>query len=240
VKICLRLSLLACLMLAAAPVSADEERIKRELGARLTGSEIESVRKTPYLGLYEVVIDGEIVYTDEKMEYFFSGDIFDARTVPPRNLTEAPPERSAIGVLARASRDSAIKRVRGNGRRVLYTFEDPNCGFCKSLHREIGRLDDVTVYIFPMPILSQDSVEKAIAAWCAEDRTRAWGALMSDIPLPALPKDRAGCAHPLQKVMELAKRFGINSTPVVFLGNGVRINGYVPADRIEKAFAERQ
>ena len=239
-KIALRWSLLACLVFAAAPLSADEARIKRELGARLTGSEIESVRKTPYLGLYEVVIDGEIVYTDEKMEYFFSGDIFDARTVPPRNLTEATPGRATVGVLARASREMAIKRVRGNGRRVMYTFEDPNCGFCKALHRELGKLDDITVHIFPMPILSQDSVEKAIAAWCAEDRTRAWGALMSDIPLPALPKDRAACAHPLQRVMELAKRFQITSTPVLFLDNGVRINGYVAADRIEKALATGQ
>jgi len=237
VRIALRWSLLACLMFAAAPLWADEERIKRELGARLSGSQIESVKKTPYLGLYEVVIDGEIVYTDEKMDFFFSGDIFDARTVPPRNLTEVTPARAAVGVLARASREMAIKRVRGNGRRVLYTFEDPNCGFCKSLHRELGKLDDITVHIFPMPILSQDSVDKAIAAWCSEDRTRAWGALMSDI---ALPPGGTACAHPLQKVMALAKRFQITSTPVIFLDNGVRINGYVAADRIEKALATGQ
>jgi thiol:disulfide interchange protein DsbC len=120
---------------------------------------------------------------------------------------------------------------------VLYTFEDPNCGICKALHLELARLDNVTIYTFPTPILSQNSADKAVWAWCAEDRVGAWDKLMSGA---ALPKGATGCAHPLASVAALAKRFEVTSTPVVFLGDGRRINGFISADNLEKAFDAQQ
>lgn len=225
--------LLGCLLLASVTALADEETIKRGLSARLPGMTVESVTRSPFAGLYEVVLDGEIVYTDEKMEHFFSGNIFDIRTMPPRNLTEGNARRAIVGVLANAGRNFAIKRVRGNGKRVLYTFEDPNCSYCMALHLELARLDNVTIYTFPTPILSQNSADKAVAAWCAEDRAAAWDKLMSGGALPALA---TACPHPLANVAALAKRFEITSTPVIFLGDGRRINGFVAADKLERAF----
>jgi len=230
-------SLLLCSLTAAGPALGDEETIKRDLAARLPGMKVESVTRSPFAGLYEVVLDGEIVYTDEKMEYFFSGNIFDIRAMPPRNLTEGNARRATVGVLANAGRDFAIKRVRGDGKRVLYTFEDPNCGFCKALHVELGRLDNVTIYTFPTPILSQNSADKAVAAWCAEDRAAAWDKLMSG---GALPAGATACPHPLANVAALAKRFEVTSTPVIFLGDGRRINGFVSADQLQKAFESGQ
>lgn len=226
-------SLLWCALTAAGAALGNEETIKRNLSARLPGMTVESVTRTPFAGLYEVVLDGEIVYTDDKTEYFFGGNIFDIRTVPPRNLTEDNARRMTVGVLAKAGRDFAIKRVRGNGQRVLYTFEDPNCGYCKALHLELARLDNVTIYTFPTPILSQDSADKSVAAWCAEDRAGAWDRLMTG---GVLPQGAAACPHPLANVAALAKRFEVTSTPVIFLGDGRRINGFVSADRLEKAF----
>lgn len=230
----LSVSLLWCMLTAPGLAFGDEEKIKRGLSARMQGMTVESVTRSPFAGLYEVVLDGEIVYTDEKMEYFFSGDIFDIRTLPPRNLTEDNVRRNRVGVLARSSKDIAIKRVRGNGQRVLYTFEDPNCGFCKALHLELARLNNVTIYTFPTPILSVNSAEKSIAAWCAEDRAAAWDRLMAG---GEVPPGAAACPHPLEKVAALAKHFEVTSTPVIFLGNGRRINGFVSADLLEKALS---
>jgi thiol:disulfide interchange protein DsbC len=233
VKIVPFVSLLWYLLTTAGLALANEENIKRGLSARLPGMAVESVTRSPFAGLYEVVLDGEIVYTDEKMEYFFSGNVFDIRAMPPRNLTEGNAQRATVGVLAKAGRDFAIKRVRGNGKRVLYTFEDPNCGYCKALHQEFERLDNVTIYTFPTPMLSQNSADKAVAAWCAEDRAGAWDKLMAGGELPA---GATACPHPLASVAALAKRFEVRSTPVIFLGDGRRINGFVSADNLEKAF----
>jgi hypothetical protein len=60
---------------------------------------VQSVTKAPFAGLYEVVLDGEIVYTDSKVEYFFGGNIFDIRTLPPRNLTQESTNRMLVQTL---------------------------------------------------------------------------------------------------------------------------------------------
>jgi thiol:disulfide interchange protein DsbC len=225
-------SLFGCLLTAGTAAQADADKVKRELRARLPGVTIESVTPTPFAGLYEVVADGEIVYADETAEFFFSGSIYDLRTLPPRNLTEGNARRSVAGILARAAGEFAIRRVRGDGKRVLYTFEDPNCSFCKALHQELGRLDNVTIYTFPTPILSLNSAQKSVAAWCSADRAAAWDTLMSG---GSLAPGAGECANPLEKVAALAKRLDISSTPVLYLGDGRRINGFVALERLEQA-----
>ncbi len=231
-KVWLHSGLLAGALCLAGSAFGDENAIKRGLTARMPGIAVERVTKTPFAGLYEVVLDGEIVYTSEKMEFFLSGNVFDIRTMPPRNVSEDNERRATVGVLARAGREFAIKRVRGNGQRVIYTFEDPNCSYCKALHIEMARLDNVTIYTFPTPILSQNSADKSVAAWCAEDRAGAWDKLMSG---GGLPEGATACPHPLASVAALADRLDIKSTPVIFLGDGRRINGFLSADKLEAA-----
>lgn len=226
-----RIALITLCSLAAGWAYADEASIRQTLQARFPNLTVESVKKAPFAGLYEVVLDGEIVYTDEKVEYFFSGSIYDIRTLPPRNLTPDNTERMVANTL-NGERDAAIKLVKGNGARTLYTFEDPNCGYCKRLSRELTKIDNVTIYTFLLPILSQDSVDKSRAVWCADDRAQAWEDLMLKA---ALPEGARNCATPIEKNRELMRRFGIRGTPAIYLENGRRIGGYLPAAQIEQA-----
>ena len=217
--------------LAACSASADEAKIRQIVQGKFPTMAVESVTKAPLAGLYEVVLDGEIVYTDEKVEYFFGGNIYDIRTLPPRNLTE---ERNS-GMLVRllnGARERAVKRVKGNGKRTLYTFEDPNCGYCKQLNQELAKVDDVTIYTFLTPILSQNSIDKSRAVWCAGDRAKAWEDLMLRA---ALPESSSNCVAPIERSIALMKRFGVRGTPALFLANGRHIGGFIPADQIERA-----
>lgn len=81
--------------------------------------------------------------------------------------------------------ERAIKQVRGNGTRVLATFEDPNCGYCKRLAKDLLKLDNVTGATFLYPILSEDSIKKSKQIWCAADRTKAWNDWMIEGRVPA-------------------------------------------------------
>ncbi len=217
--------------LAACSASANEARIRQILQNKFPTMTVESVTKAPFAGLYEVVLDGEIVYTDEKVDYFFGGNIYDIRTLPPRNLTQDSTNRLVVQIL-NGSLDMAIKRVKGNGRRTLYTFEDPNCAYCKQLYRELGKVTDVTIYTFLTPILSQDSIEKSRAVWCARDRAKAWDDLMLNA---ALPDNGKTCNTPIERNVQLMRRFGIRGTPAIYLANGQQIGGYIPAEQIEQA-----
>ena len=225
--------ILGCAALVACSADANEAKVRQLLQGKFPAMKVESVTRVPFAGLYEVVLNGEIVYTDEKAEYFFGGNIYDIRTLPPRNLTEDANNRLVVRVLAGAH-DMAIKRVKGNGSRTLYTFEDPNCGFCKQLNQELAKVDDVTIYTFLTPILSQDSIDKSRAVWCAGDRAKAWDDLMLRA---ALPEGGGTCATPIESSIELMKRFGVRGTPAIFLANGQHISGAIPADQIERALS---
>ena len=75
--------------------------------------------------------------------------------------------------------------MRGDGKRKLAVFEDPNCGYCKRFERDMQNVDNVTVYLFLYPILSPDSAEKSRNIWCAKDRTAAWEDYMVRDRIPA-------------------------------------------------------
>ncbi|HKA38897.1 MAG TPA: DsbC family protein [Burkholderiales bacterium] len=215
--------------LIAGTVSASEA-VRKGVQARFPDMAIESVQKTPFSGLYEVVVGGRILYTDEKVSYIFIGNLIDARGAAERDLTRERNAQLAVQTLRKAS-DQAIKRVRGNGKRVIYTFEDPNCGYCKQLQKELAKISDVTIYTFLWPILSQDSVDKSRAIWCAKDRAKAW----DDVMLRgAAAQGDGNCVVPFEKNHELTQRFGIRGTPAIFLADGRMLGGYVPAAELEK------
>lgn len=222
--------------LAACGASADEAKIRQILQGKFPNMTVQSVSKAPFAGLYEVVLDGEIVYTDAKVEYFFGGNIYDIRTLPPRNLTQDATNRMVVQTLA-GSRDQAIKRVKGNGSRILYTFEDPNCGYCKRLQQEFEKMTDVTIYTFLLPILSQDSVEKSRAVWCAPDRAKAWDDLMLRAKLP---EGGRTCDTPIERNIQLMRRFGIRGTPAIYLATGQHIGGFVAAEKLERALNTKE
>jgi thiol:disulfide interchange protein DsbC len=158
------------------------------------------------------------------------------RGAQPRNLTQETMSKIAAAALSKST-GSAVKRVKGNGKRVIYTFEDPNCGYCKELQKELAKLNDVTIYTFLWPILSQDSVEKSKAIWCAADRGKAW----EDYMLKGItPSGKRDCDTPLQGNAELAQRFGIRGTPGVYRANGQQVGGFVPAEKLEASLAAQR
>jgi thiol:disulfide interchange protein DsbC len=211
---------------------ASEAAIRQAFKSKIPELTVESVGRTPFGGLYEVVANGQIFYVDEKVTVIVRGVMFDARTPAMRNVTAERNAELAAGLL-RKSTDAAIKRVRGNGKRVLYTFEDPNCGYCRQLQKELLKLNDVTIYTFLWPILSQDSVDKSKAVWCARDRAKAWDELMSN---GVAAQNDGKCDTPIEKNVELAQRFGVRGTPAIFTADGRSIGGYLEAAKIEEAF----
>jgi thiol:disulfide interchange protein DsbC len=216
--------------LVATAAGASEANIKKAFQARFPQGTVESVTRTPFPGLYEVVFDGQIAYTDEKMSFVLFGNLYDVRGGAERNLTRERSGQLAVQTM-RKSLDYAFKRVRGNGRRVLYTFEDPNCPYCKRLHAELAKVNDVTVYTFLVPILGPDSVEKSRAIWCAKDRAHAWNEVMEK---GAVSEGVRNCDVPFEQTLQLSQRFGIRGTPTIYFADGQFVGGYIPADKIEE------
>jgi thiol:disulfide interchange protein DsbC len=211
-------------------VQADEADVRKAMEAKL-GAKVESVTKSGYLGLYEVYMEGNIFYTDEKMTAFIAGgQLIDAKTM--KNTTEERMRKLTAIKFSELPIERAIKQVRGNGKRVMATFEDPNCGYCKRLAKDLLKLDNATVYTFLLPILSEDSLKKSRQIWCSSDRAKAWNDWMVDGKTPTGKEDCDTSA--VEKNREFASKLKITGTPTIFFADGERVPGAMPLDRIEQ------
>ncbi|HYD59779.1 MAG TPA: DsbC family protein [Noviherbaspirillum sp.] len=214
--------------------SAQEAAIKKAVEPRLgEGAKIESITKTPYSGLYEVRVGGDIFYTDAKGEYLFIGRIVDTKTF--QDHTKARLDEINKIKFADLPFDSALKMVKGNGKRVIAVFEDPNCGYCKRFRQTLNEMDNVTVYTFMYNILSEDSAVKSRNIWCSTDRVKAWDDWMLKGKTPeAAP---ANCTAPNDKILALGQKMKVTGTPTVFFTDGTRIPGAVDQKALEAKLA---
>ncbi|HNE61144.1 MAG TPA: DsbC family protein, partial [Ottowia sp.] len=146
--LCLTLPLLA---------AAQESTIRKNLAERIPAlSQIDEISKTPMPGLFEVRVGTDVLYTDAEGNFLLHGSLLDARN--GRNLTEERVNKLLAVDFKTLELKNAITMVRGNGKRKLAVFEDPNCGYCKRFEKDLQKVDNVTVHLFLIPILGEDSV----------------------------------------------------------------------------------
>ena len=213
---------------------ADEASLKKAIEAAYPKFKVESVVKTPYGGLYEVFMGGQIVYTDEKLTFL----IAEGRLVDPKSKKDVTGER--MEELTKVDfnslpLDQAIKVVKGNGSRKIAVFSDVDCPFCKRLEQnELSNINDVTIYTFLYPIeqLHPDAANKSKLIWCASNRVKAWNDWIFN---NQLPKSAGNCEVPLERVGELARKMGVTSTPTLIFADGKRMLGAQPYKEIEKS-----
>lgn len=212
---------------------ADEASLKKAIEAAYPKFKVDSVTKTPYPGLYEVFMGGQIVYTDEKLNFL----IAEGRLVDPKTKKDITGER--LEELTKIDFNSlplnqAIKVVKGNGSRKLVVFSDVDCPFCKRLEQnELSNIEDVTIYTFLYPIesLHPDAANKSRSIWCAPNRVKAWNDWIFNNKLPS---SAAKCEVPLENVGEMARKYGVTSTPTLFFADGKRMLGAQPHKEIER------
>lgn len=216
------------LALFAASAYAGEQDIRQAVESTLRGAKVDAVRKTNVMGLYEVQVGTDVFYSDEKGSYLIMGEIIDLKN--RRNITEERKNKLSQIKFSELPLSQAIKQVRGNGKRVFATFEDPNCGYCKRLNRDMAKMTDVTIYTFVVPVLGQDSQDKSRNILCSSNPMKAWNDWMVGGVAPA----NAQCENAVDKNTALANKLGVRGTPTIFLSDGTRIPGAIPVSQLEE------
>ncbi len=213
---------------------ADEASLKAKIEKAYPKFDVESIVKTPYGGLYEVFMGGQIIYTDEKMTFL----IAEGKLVNPETKQNITAERFAELTKIDFNSlplDKAIKVVKGNGSRKIAVFSDVDCPFCKRLEQnELSHITDVTIYTFLYPLeqLHPNAAAKSKLIWCADDRVAAWNDWIFN---NKLPKKSGECKVPLEEIGQLAGKVGVSSTPTLIFEDGKRMNGAQPYKLIESA-----
>jgi thiol:disulfide interchange protein DsbC len=217
----------------ALPALAQEDKVRAALKKVLPDAPIDTIRKTPYGGLYEVTMGSDVYYVDEKASFVVMGSLVDLGT--KQNVTELR-QRELLKVdFAALPLDRAFKIVRGNGSRKIAMFADPNCGYCKRFERDLLGVSDITVYVFLYPILSPDSVDKAKKIWCSADPGKTWiDWMVRDVPIQGEAKCNTAA---IEKNVAYGQEKKVTGTPTMIFEDGDRIPGAIAITDFEKKLA---
>ena len=166
-----------------------------------------SVTGTPIDGVYEVVMGQNIAYVGGDGRHFLFGHLYDMRTQQDLTAAKHGPREDVSAEtrqvnFATLPLSDAVKRVKGDGSRVLAVLSDPRCPYCKALDEELAKLDNVTVYTFLLPWFGPESRPAAAALWAA-----------------AMP-ERANDTAVLDRNLKLASDLGLRGTPMLIAGDG--------------------
>jgi thiol:disulfide interchange protein DsbC len=159
------------------------------------------------------------------------GNIHDVRG--NRDLTEERLRKLNAIKFEQLPLDLAVKVQRGNGKRVLAMFSDPYCPACRQFERALAQVDDITIYVFMFPVIRPENADHSRAVWCSADRAKAWLELAA-APQPKVPQAGASCANPVDKVVDVGHKLGINSTPTLIFANGERMSGGLRAEDLRE------
>jgi len=220
---------------AAAMPPATEAQLRRNLEQRLPNlGKIDEISRTPIAGVYEVRVGTDVFYSDAEGNYLLNGQMIDTRG--KRNLTEERLDKLLAIDFDQLPLKDAFTIVRGNGKRKLAVFQDPNCSYCKRFERDLQKVDNVTIHMFLYPILGPDSTEKSRSVWCAKEKGKAWtGWMVGGEPLA---KADASCDAPaLARNVEFGRKHKITGTPTLVFADGSRVPGAIGAQDVEKLLA---
>lgn len=237
----LTLLLAACLLFNLSASQAGDADIHQAVAALAGDVKVKKITRTDMKGLMEVVVEGKegpmVMYADEQGKYLFVGEMLDVKA--RRNLTQERMDKLTAVKWDSLPLSNAIKVVRGNGKRRLAVFSDPDCPYCRKAEQEFAKLDNVTIYTFAYPLPNHgDAPRKVKLVWCAQDRAQAWLDLMLRNTLPE--SAASACEAPIEANLALGARLKIDGTPAMILGNGKRIPGYVPAQRLDAMLNEAE
>ena len=220
---------LILLLVSACYAQTDIATVKKAIAEKFpeAGSNIE-VTKTTF-GWYEVYAGGRLFYTDEDVNYFFLGNIVEAKSMS--NITAQRLQKLSAIKFESLPLDFAIKTVRGNGKRKVAVFSDPDCPYCKRLEKDLANVTDVTIYTFlyPIPSLHPDAARKSKAIWCAPNRQKAW----DDYMLRGVLAADKSCDTPIDEIQAVGQKYKMNGTPTLVFADGRVVPGAIPTSDME-------
>lgn len=205
--------------LAQADTIEDISSIQSKLASRTPPLKAKSIKATQIIGLYELYVQGNIVYTDKNFSYaIVNGAMIE--TISKKNLTEESLKQITSIKFSDLPLQNAIEIRRGSGAYKFAVFSDPDCPYCKSLESNLARagVSDYTGYIFLLPLktLHPDAATKSESIWCAKDKAEAW----SNFMLKGIAPEKINCENPLALNEKLADEIGVSGTPTIYLSNG--------------------
>jgi len=230
------------LLLAPLPGHANEteaqlDALRNNIKANLSGIPVDHLSATPVPGIYEIISEGQVYYVDSTASFLFDGSLVDLKN--RNNLTEQSMLAQNLRYIDAIGEDNMLiyKNAETAPKRSMSVFTDLGCPFCQRLHSELDILLDAGVSIryllYPRDGLNTQAHKNLENVWCANDPHAALTAAKSGQLAPV-----ESCDNPIEQHVALARQLGITATPMIYLDDGQRINGYLDAQTLLEVFNE--
>lgn len=226
------LIILASVFLTGLSLAADPRTDR--LSKLMPGVKIGTPTETPVKGIYQVKIGGEYAYITADGNYALVGNLVDLKN--GTSLTEQARATENVPLIKSfPEKDMIIFRAKGDEKEVLTIFSDTSCPYCKKLHREVPKLQQagITVRYIPFPrgLKRGGGYIEMKSVWCSDDRVRAMN-IANGVIKARLEKKDCAIDDVLKAGYELGNNVGVRGTPTIFLANGTKLGGYLPAANI--------
>lgn len=193
------------------------------------GFTVVSVADSSIPGLLQVNTDTGIFYASENGEYLVNGRIYRVGDEIVDETGEALKQFRLEGL--ERFKDSAIEYKAKNEKYVVNVFTDTTCGFCRKLHNEMDKLNDLGITVrylaFPRQGIKSQVYRDTVSIWCAENPLEAMNTAKAGGNVP-----RASCENAVADQYNFGKATGVNSTPNIIMPDGSLVKGYQPAQSL--------
>ena len=220
---------------AGTPVSTEVfNKLRSTLEVPSTGLKVGSVSTSELPGLYEVqFINGPLVYSTAKGDFFLVGDIFSVGPGGYVNLAEKRRDGERVAKLASVKTDDMIVfPATGDTLASISVFTDVSCFYCQKLHKEVPALNEMGVEVrylaYPRAGVGSEAFNQLASAWCAVDKQATLTRLKNrkSVPNNVCPE------NPIAAQYLLGQQLGVRGTPAIVTASGQMIPGYRTADEL--------
>lgn len=232
-------TLLAAGLSVALPAAAadTDAKLRAAIDSLVPNASIDSIAESAVAGLYEVVVNGQVVYLSQDGRFLIQGSLYDIGD--KRDLTELTRAKLRVAGLKEAGPERRIIFAPDKPKYAVTVFTDIDCGYCRKLHQEMADYNALGIAVeylfFPRAGVGSESYDKAVTVWCSDDRKQAMTQAKAGEAL-----DKKECPNPIEADYQLGARMGISGTPAVFTSEGVQLGGYVPPQQLLQRLQQQE
>jgi thiol:disulfide interchange protein DsbC len=193
---------------------------------------VTEIKMAPIKGVWQIDVEaGEgkrgSLYLDFSKKYLIAGQI-----VPVENLGKQPPPRKVD--VSKIPLDDAVVIGSKDAARKVIVFDDPDCPYCRELHKIIKQItakrSDIAfaLILHPLP-MHKEAYKKSQAILCSKSLEMLDDAFSGK----AVPEPPADCtADAVERSIALAKKFEFSGTPTLVRDDGTVLSGYLPEEKL--------
>jgi len=218
---------------AAAPISQTAiDGVVAKLKALRPDLPIEGAVAAPIAGMVAIELTGgNVLYASIDGRYLIAGDLFEVGDDLVNLAEKARDEKRRDLIAAVSLQDMAVFPAQGKRKAVITVFTDVDCTYCRKLHLEVPRMNQMGVEVrylaYPRGGVDSPGYAKLVTAWCSADRQEAITRMKRGEQVPAKT-----CDNPVAREYELGHLAGLTGTPAIVLEDGRMLAGYVSAEEL--------